>query len=387
MLTSNQHAVSQAVRRRVARTEAAVGWMGAGAPLSEMLLRERFVARGFVWAGVLVVWSLVLFTGGRVMERSGRDRTRFAPFGVIGLGALLGLSPVVLGLEQNDHTSWVVATSVLSYAAIISALMMSGERRWHYTRMLFMYSPLLSLAIIEQVWRSALILVLVLGLASVFHEIATRTVISGIRTALSNEFLVRELEIANQLLSHETNHDGLTGLGNRALFTKQLEAAFGNPDAVVVAVSFIDIDTFKLVNDTHGHAVGDAVLVEVGRRLNEFCGESSVSARRSGDEFTVLHTFDPTSASETQTAQQLHRAITGPFDFGDGVLEISCSVGTAIRRSDDSTSSLLRHADEALYEAKRRGRARGVGFNELESTETIYVSLDSGGVTPSISRT
>jgi PAS domain S-box-containing protein len=98
-----------------------------------------------------------------------------------------------------------------------------------------------------------------------------------------------ERHVLSQQLRHQANHDHLTGLGNRALFTERLHAAFGGPKGQRVGVCYLDVDGFKAVNDTLGHVIGDQLLVEIGRRLDELVSAPGrLVARMGGDEFVVL---------------------------------------------------------------------------------------------------
>ncbi len=369
------HAILEIVRRRIARNDPKIAWVSSGAPIAEMLLRDRFSARGGIWCGVLLLCSALGWVASRSFVRSPRARVLFFLLDIGSLGLLLGISPVVIGLSRGDRLGWTVAVSVQAYAAIVGALVLAGDRRWHFWRQALTLMPLLVYSAAQQIWAIVLVIILLAITIFLFHEVGTRSVVEGLRSSIANEFLVRELEIANERLSHESTHDGLTGLGNRAHFNTNLEAAFANPDDVPVIVSFIDIDRFKSINDTFGHEVGDAVLVEVADRLQRFCSDSAVSARRSGDEFTVLWTSRTQAMTESEMARDLHRAIAGPFKRGRARLDISCSVGSALRQYDDSTSSLLRHADEALYEAKRRGRGCGVGYGEFQAASRSGVKV------------
>jgi diguanylate cyclase (GGDEF)-like protein len=367
---SGDLAIRQAVRQRILRTEPIIAPAGIGAPIAEMLLRDHFSFQGFLWSLLLLVWSLVTLASIRIDQQRANDRYTLSGLAIVLHGLLLGSSPLVLGLNKSDLVARAIGLAVFAFVAVVSSLALSGDRRWNTGRTILLFAPLSIWSVANSDWKFLITVCLVLFASVVTHESATRVTHSGIRTALANEFLLRELEIANRRLSHDTTHDGLTGLGNRQLFSTQLEAAFCADDSVTVAVSFLDIDKFKSINDTYGHDVGDLVLVEVAKRINDFCSDASTAARRSGDEFTVLHTMVDPKCSEGDVASDLHRAIAGPLVIGDVSIPINCSVGTAFRRYDDSTSSVLRHADAALYEAKRTGRGRGVGYKTLDLSAT-----------------
>jgi diguanylate cyclase (GGDEF)-like protein len=363
---TSDSAVRHAVRLRILRTEPIIAPASIGAPIAEMLLRDRFSFQGFLWSMILLVWALVTLASIRIDQQRSDERTPLSGTSIILHGALLGSSPLVLGLDRHDLVARAIGLAVFAFVTVVSALALSGERRWNAGRTLLLFGPLTVWSVTNADWKFLITVSLVFYAAMVTHESATRVTHSAIRTTLANEFLLRELEIANRRLSHDTTHDGLTGLGNRQLFSTQLEAAFCAEDGVTVAVSFLDIDKFKSINDTYGHDVGDLVLVEVAKRIEAFCGAALTAARRSGDEFTVLHPIVDPKSSEGDVASDLHRAIAGPLQIGDVSIAVNCSVGTAFRQYDDSTSSLLRHADAALYEAKRTGRGRGVGYRTLD---------------------
>ncbi|MFI6071296.1 putative bifunctional diguanylate cyclase/phosphodiesterase [Actinoplanes sp. NPDC051343] len=158
-------------------------------------------------------------------------------------------------------------------------------------------------------------------------------------------------------LSHQAFHDGLTGLANRVLFRNRLEHAFvvAERDDTTLAVLFVDLDDFKEVNDTLGHAVGDQLLVTVGERIAAVLGNSGTAARMGGDEFAILIERDAADAQEL--AASLVQALAVPVEVGDGlggshIVSGAASVGVATNHDADSATELLRHADLALYQAK-----------------------------------
>jgi diguanylate cyclase (GGDEF)-like protein/PAS domain S-box-containing protein len=161
-------------------------------------------------------------------------------------------------------------------------------------------------------------------------------------------------------LAHRALHDPLTGLPNRALFLDRLGHALvrSRRHAADVAVLFVDLDRFKLVNDGMGHRAGDAVLVDAARRLCEAARAEDTVARFGGDEFTILCE----NAGEGEARLVADRVLAGfirPFEHDGRELHLSASVG--IRVNDPAPASpdlLLRDADIALYAAKEHGRAR-----------------------------
>src|SRR5207302_5599340 len=138
---------------------------------------------------------------------------------------------------------------------------------------------------------------------------------------------VRKLRTANEALEHQAFHDSLTNLPNRALFSERLEHSMLRAAQGSVAVLFLDLDNFKNVNDTLGHAAGDALLVEVTDRLIECVRREDTIARLGGDEFTVLleDMRDPSDAA--RMAERILASLTGPIELRGQQIVISSSIG------------------------------------------------------------
>ncbi|MEZ0491598.1 diguanylate cyclase domain-containing protein [Kineococcus sp. TBRC 1896] len=151
--------------------------------------------------------------------------------------------------------------------------------------------------------------------------------------------------------------DPLTGLANRRAFTTHLER--GLADGAVVAVLFVDLDGFKAVNDTLGHAAGDELLAESARRLRRAAGVDGFVARLGGDEFAVvLPDLFPGAADDT--AEAVVQTLRLPFLLEAGPATISASVGVTASAPGDDADALLSRADAAMYVAKRAGGGRSV---------------------------
>ena len=158
---------------------------------------------------------------------------------------------------------------------------------------------------------------------------------------------------------HQALHDPLTDLGNRSLFTARVAhtlARRSRPDATL-AVLFVDLDNFKAINDSRGHAVGDEVLVAVGRRLAACVRPADTVARLGGDEFAVLLDALSGPPEAGEVAARLLDALRAPIATRGTDLAVGGSVGIAFGGAEaDDTDTLLRNADVALYRAKDRGR-------------------------------
>lgn len=167
---------------------------------------------------------------------------------------------------------------------------------------------------------------------------------------------------AEQDLVHQTLHDTLTDLPNRALLLDRLGHALDRTERSEgpgVAVLFVDLDRFKEVNDSLGHAAGDALLVEVGARLRSTVRPADTVARLAGDEF-VICCEDVTSRTEAVAmAERVLHALREPFAPGGSAVQLGASVGIALAgRPTDTPETLLRDADTAMYFAKGHGRDR-----------------------------
>ena len=157
--------------------------------------------------------------------------------------------------------------------------------------------------------------------------------------------------------------DGLTGLANRALFHDRLATALTRVrrGRAQIAVMLVDLDDFKPVNDRYGHAAGDAVLCEVGRRLRDCVRETDTVARLGGDEYGIL-LESPLPDSIGLVADRIVHAVGQPYRVDGELMQVGASVGVAFE--DDGVrgvDELLRAADAAMYRAKSLGKGAAVG--------------------------
>ncbi|MES2830640.1 MAG: diguanylate cyclase [Pseudomonadota bacterium] len=169
---------------------------------------------------------------------------------------------------------------------------------------------------------------------------------------------LNQASVLLQQTQHDAQHDGLTGMANRALFNAivQQQLMIAKRGSQHLAILFIDLDGFKKINDTYGHGTGDGLLKTVGSRIQATIRECDLAARIGGDEFAVLM-IQSVKHGPASVAGKLIETLSTPFQIGTLTLEISASIGVAIYpESGDTVVELLRVADEAMYQAKQRGK-------------------------------
>ena len=184
---------------------------------------------------------------------------------------------------------------------------------------------------------------------------------SQVAIGLENSQLERSLGALTRMeeeLRHQATHDALTGLANRTLLSSVLE----RPDHDERAVLLIDLDDFKTINDSLGHAAGDQVLVMVADRLRSAVREEDLVARLGGDEFAIVLGVSSTGRSARETAERVSEAISPPMRVAGRDVEVRCSIGIASAAHGVPIEELVRNADVAMYAAKHGGKGRHMVF-------------------------
>jgi diguanylate cyclase (GGDEF)-like protein/PAS domain S-box-containing protein len=177
---------------------------------------------------------------------------------------------------------------------------------------------------------------------------------------------ITDRHVAQTRLQHRALHDDLTGLPNRSLFVDRvdhsLQRSTRDPSNRCASL-FLDIDRFKFVNDSLSHAVGDTLLVAFAERISAALRPGDTVARLGGDEFTVLLENVLDIGEATGVADRILKAVSEEFEINGNTLSVSASIGISLSTPGLSSADLIRNADIAMYDAKRRGRARRSVFD------------------------
>jgi diguanylate cyclase len=301
---------------------------------------------------------------------------------VLSLALLIGVLSTGLSSWLGDHPHLAAAQLVTAPIGFVAACAAARQRRavrvrgaasgvgrpW---RRPYSLLPYLALVATDTLLVFATIVhldgrtpVVVGGAIVVTSLVAVRQLAAFI----DNARLLRSLRQHEDRLHHQASHDSLTHLANRTLFGDRLEAALRRHTGA--AVLLIDLDDFKIVNDTLGHTVGDGLLVAVAERLTSCVRSGDTVARLGGDEFAVL--LAGTAPQTTvEVTERLLASLTNPFAACGHSLMVQASIGVAEAEPGDDPERLLRNADIALYAAKEHGKGRHAHYTPAMHAELL----------------
>jgi diguanylate cyclase (GGDEF)-like protein/PAS domain S-box-containing protein len=298
-------------------------------------------------------WGIVETTSGPVLLAVGRDvserragESRLRAVAALGERALAGADPADLAGETMEQVRALLAVRAAAVRLADGSLLAGFEAASGAAE-----SPTTTADTVRLAIGDGDELLVVPGRRLTEEEL------SFLRAAAHTLASALARQRTEQRMRHEALHDPLTGLANRTLLRDRLEHAIARSERErgATAVLFIDLDNFKAVNDSHGHAAGDAVLVESAKRLQAAVRPGDTVARIGGDEFVAL-CEDVDADSALAVARRLQEALRPPFTTGGVEHQLSASIGVA--RGDSEPERLLGDADAASYRAKAAGRGR-----------------------------
>jgi diguanylate cyclase (GGDEF)-like protein len=213
-------------------------------------------------------------------------------------------------------------------------------------------------------------------------QVDSSLLVRSIKYAIERQHLLLEMEKARELEQHLAYHDVLTSLPNRLLFYDRLQQALAHAKRYsgLLAIMFIDLDGFKQINDSKGHAVGDKLLQNVAMRLKQLMRESDTIGRLGGDEFTILLKGVKSAQNIIKVAEKVLHGLAKPYVFDGHTLPLTASIGVSIYPHDgEDIETLIKKADYAMYRAKSSGKNNFQLFNlAMESSGSSRVSLENG---------
>ena len=368
---------------------AVVVWVFLAAPYagdSSLLFWEKVISLSYPlldFALFAVVARFVLMAG----------RTSVSSTVFLAAASLVFVADLVYGIQLLDGSyvsgglldaGWLVAYVLFAVSAMHPSMSartttnpQAGSRMsrlWVVGSALFLMPTILALLALlsmplhvpVMVGASMITIALVLGrLGLLMRELRSKVIeLEARRHDL--DLALDEREVLTQELFHNAHHDALTGLSGRSLFYTRAEQALSIRGATS-ALLFVDLDDFKMVNDTFGHHCGDQLLIQVADRLRSQLRFGDAVGRFGGDEFAVL-LRQVSNNKARQMADRIVETLRMPFELDDTIVAIGASVGGAIGGDGTGIDDLVSAADSAMYEAKSRGKNSCVFVGDRELT-------------------
>jgi diguanylate cyclase (GGDEF)-like protein len=342
----------------------AFGWSVLPGRLLKSASSAIWVAIAYPIADLLLLTMVVLLLATRPDSRAGRRPLHMIGLAVIAFGTTDTFRLIHFGdgpLSQLQSAGYLFGPAFILLAAMSPAISTPGpaataERDWLH--LLLPYVPVTATGVVIAISTGAgnrlTPFEAYLGWLGLGLVVARQMF-----TIVDNTVLLDRVSEGQRRLHHQAYHDPLTGLANRALFRERLVLAL---DAhrhrdQPLAMLFADLDDFKLINDSFGHAMGDRLLGAIAERMTGCVGPADLVARLGGDEFAVL--LDPASADDAEPiGHHLLAALREPFLIDGQAIGIGASIGLVVPDRGESLSAdtLLRRADAAMYSSKRRGK-------------------------------
>ena len=285
---------------------------------------------------------------------------------------------LAMSLFALNRAGYVTAAGTLAVAFITAgSLFLLSEDATLNTTFVAMCIPILLASFLIVPWGGIVIAVLLVAGNIVAREVAQDdypALLALVVVALIAYMLSSSLNRAYDESRHQALHDALTGLPNRALFINRLQQSIDRKsrEPGTSAVLYMDLDQFKVINDSLGHEAGDELLIEVARRLQSCLRPTDTAARLGGDEFTILLDEISGPADAIKVAERVASALKSPFTLGENQVFATTSVGISLGTSDQTKpNDLLRDADVAMYEAKKEGKARYKMFDSAMHAQAL----------------
>lgn len=354
--------------------------------LAWVLAPAASLTRRLILVVVVTAAELANFFVSGAALRARRDGARVHAWPGLVVSACSGASwalPALLTFPGSDHVAlratYLVFVCAVSATNVVST---AAQRSWFYALHAVMLTPICAVFLLGDDRTTRMLgfaVPVFLGCMVALHRDVERIVVSEIELRGRHEHAATELAEANRALTQRTRHDDLTGLANRVSFMEHLSRTVdaARRSGAVVGVLYFDLDRFKIVNDSLGHAVGDELLCQVALRVNDVLRGHDVFARLGGDEFTVCLDRLGDSYEAILVARRIVEVLGAPFEIDGRRIHVTASVGVAtnLHRGDDA-EALLGHADVAQYRAKEHGRNRVETF-DIELRETIERRIDT----------